>query len=134
MLRYRFALVSVVALLTTVVTGCGGGASSDRVIDEAMASLEAKIPGRDRASVRICESVVDGSAQLNTVENALDFTMAALAELEGSDDPNGMKNALMQALVGYGDALVSSDPSVYEPAVLNIATVCTDIVSGEYGQ
>jgi hypothetical protein len=133
MIRLRLGIISM-ALLPLILTGCSTGTSSDDVLDEAMASLEAKIPTTARASVRVCESVYDGSADLSTQGAALQTTISMITELETSDDPNGMKSALIQALLDYGDALVAEDPSEFETAALNVADVCTDIVSGEYGQ
>jgi len=133
MIQLRLGIISI-ALLPLILTGCSTGTSTDDVLEEAIASLEAKIPTSARASVRVCESVVNGSADLSTQGAALLTTMSMITELEASDDPNGMKNALIQALLDYGDTLVASDQSGFEKVVLNLAQVCTDIVSGEYGQ
>jgi len=98
-----------------------------------IASLEEKIPTRDRASVRICESMVSGPA-MTSYTDALEFTSAAMQELTEADDPKGMFNALAFALIEFGDASAVADDAAYQTAAMNLANVCVDIVSGEYGK
>lgn len=119
-------LTSLLALSS--LTGCASGSSSDAALE----SVLAKIPTRERASVRVCERLA--ANRLDTFEQALEFVNSGLQELQSSNDPNGMKNALGMALVGAGDAIVTGDTAAYQNAAYNLATVCTDIVSGEYGK
>ncbi len=122
-------LISLTLLMMVSLAGCSASNSADASMEEAIASMEEKIPTRDRASVRICEVLYSGPP-LGSYDDALTFVTDSLSELDGSEDPNGMKIALSQALIGLGDASVMADQS----AGMNLATVCTDIVSGEYGK
>ena len=45
-----------------------------------------------------------------------------------------MRNSLSQDLLDFGDAALVGDPDAYKSAGFYLATVCTDIVSGEYGK
>lgn len=129
----RVTWVSVAGLLTLgSVAGCSSAPSGSSEMDAAIASMEAKVPTRERASVRVCETLLD--IQISTPEDALTYVTEGLKELDASSDPNGMKTALIQALVGIGDATVAGDAGAYQDAALNLANVCTDIVSGEYGK
>lgn len=134
-MKARRHLAFVAAVLAATVSGCANGSSAtgDPDLDEIMASLEETIPGRDRASVRVCESLLDPANRIESFTDVLAFATEGLQELEGSDDPRGMKSALQAALIEVGDAAVVGDPVDYEQAVMGLATVCTDIVSGEYG-
>lgn len=123
-----------VALLILTVSGCSTVSSEDALLADAMASIEAKIPTRERASVRVCESLSDPTTRITTFEDALNFATKSLRELQASDDPNGMRTSLMRAMIGLGDASAAGDASTYQSAVINLATVCTDVVSGEYGK
>lgn len=117
------------------LTGCLVEQSPSSLPPEAEAildNLEERIPTRDRASVRICEELI--VSELRNEADALDFVTWGLQELNSSDDPRGMFIALGEALVGLGDALVLQDQTSYSDAAINLATTCTDIVSGEYGQ
>ena len=131
--RLRYAIGSMI-VLPLLLGACSSSSSSGAMVDVALASLEAKIPTRERASVRICESMVDGSAGISSAADALQFAMSSLTELDASDDPNGMKNALTDALIAYGDAVAAEDSAAIQDAGMGLATVCTDIVSGEYGK
>lgn len=131
--RVVIAFTSGIMILGSA-TACGGGNAIDASVDEIMASVEAKIPTRDRASVRVCEFLIQPGNDLSTLEAALTFVTSSLKELESSDDPNGMKTALIGALIGMGDAATVGDETSYRNAAMNLATVCTDIVSGEYGK
>ena len=125
--------IVVLVPLALLASGCASG-SGDPVLDEAIASIEAKVPGRDRASVRICEEMITPGGRIESFAEAIDFAGRALKELNDSNDPNGMKNALAGALIGLGDAALLQDAEAYESAAVNFAYVCTDIVSGEYGK
>lgn len=132
----RIAVGAAAALVMLLTSGCSAAGSADGIedFDGVMASLEAKIPTRERASVRVCETLAAPDGQLTSVEAALTFVTESLTELQGSDDPNGMRNSLSQALLDFGDAALVGDPDAYASAGFNLATVCTDIVSGEYGK
>lgn len=126
------ALCGLLACLG-ILAACSSGDPYEAEMESALASLEAKIPTRERASVRICESLFSGPG-MNSYSDALQFATDAMEELTNSDDPKGMFNALGQALVELGDASMLGDAASYEDAAVNLATVCTDIVSGEYGK
>ena len=92
----RIAVGAAAALVMLLASGCSTAGSPDGVedVDDVMASLEAKIPTRERASVRVCETLAAPDGQLTSVEAALTFVTESLTELQGSDDPNGMRNSL----------------------------------------
>ena len=120
-------------LLLSPLAACSSGDPYEAEMESAIASLEEKIPTRDRASVRICESMVSGPA-MTSYTDALKFTTVAMQELTEADDPKGMFNALAFALIEFGDASAAADDAAYQAAGMNLASVCTDIVSGEYGK
>jgi hypothetical protein len=120
-------------LLLSPLVACSSGDPYEAEMESAIASLEEKIPTRDRASVRICESMVSGPA-MTSYTDALEFTSAAMQELTEADDPKGMFNALAFALIEFGDASAVADDAAYQTAAMNLANVCVDIVSGEYGK
>lgn len=130
------ALPALTALLALSQVGCVADTSAmgDPTLEEMIESLEERVPGRDRASVRVCEAMLDPGNRLESLSDVLAFATEGLKELEGSDDPRGMKTALQEALIGLGDAAIEGNPGDYENAVMYFATVCTDIVSGEYGK
>lgn len=132
----RIAVGAGTALVMLLSSGCSTASSPEGLedFDGVMASLEAKIPTRERASVRVCEALAAPDGQLTSVEAALNFVTESLTELQGSEDPNGMRNSLELALIDFGDAALVGDPDAYRSAGFNLATVCTDIVSGEYGK
>lgn len=129
--KILFAALAVSAVL--VAAGCGG-TTGDPVLDEAIASMEAKVPGRDRASVRICEALIAPEGRIDSFADAVAFAGSALEELSNSDDPTGMRNALAGAIIGMGDAALLQDQEAYQAAAVDLAVVCTDVVSGEYGK
>ena len=133
----RLQLLVAACVAAMSLAACGGSDSSnsaavDAEVDAFMEELEERIPTRERASVRVCEELI--VTELATQEDALAFVTWGLDELESSDDPRGMFVALSQALIAAGDALVLGDAQAYQDAAMNVATTCTDIVSGEYGQ
>ena len=134
----RMWFLIAVCVTATSLVACGGGSDSsssaavDAEVDAFMEELEERIPTRERASVRVCEELI--VTELTTQEDALAFVTWGLAELESSDDPRGMFVALSEALISAGDALVLGDAQAYQDAAMDLATTCTDIVSGEYGK
>lgn len=128
------SILAIFLTLWLATSGCGSNSSSDFDLEDSLASLEAKIPGRDRASVRVCEELFNLPAPLSTTEEVLAFITWGMQEIESSDDPAGMRKAMLDALVRSGDAVILADGPGYESAAMNFATVCTDIVSGEYGK
>jgi len=124
----RYALMTAPLLL---LAACSSG---DPTFDDAMASLEAKVPTQERASVRVCEALVAPDGQMTSFAEVVAFVTSGLEDVSSSDDPNGMKSALSQALISVGDAAVLEDAAAYEPAVMTLGTVCMDILSGEYGK
>jgi hypothetical protein len=127
----------VISLLTTTtlfgVAGCSTS-SDDSAFEETLAAIQDEIPGRERASVRVCEELFNMPKPMSTSEEVLAYVTWGLQEIDNSNDPRGMRNALLTALVNSGDAVMLGDPAAYQSAAINVATVCTDIVSGEYGK
>lgn len=132
-MKLNYAGIAGTLLLLSPLAACASSDPYDGDMESAIASLQEKIPTRDRASVRICESLVSGPGIKSYVE-ALAFTTDAMEELTNSDDPKGMFNALAFALIDLGDASMAGNSNLYQDAVFNLANVCTDIVSGEYGK
>lgn len=132
-MKLNWLMVLGSLLLLSPLVACSSGDPYEAEMESAIASLEEKIPTRDRASVRICESMVSGPA-MTSYTDALEFTSAAMQELTEADDPKGMFNALAFALIEFGDASAVADDAAYQTAAMNLANVCVDIVSGEYGK
>ncbi len=130
-MRRQFLLLASMLLL---VTSCSIEAG-ETSLDQAIASVRAKVPGLDRASVRLCEELMMSPDRwAKSYGDVIDFADRAMKELDDSDDPNGMKNALFVAIFDVGVVAVVEDEQAYVSAIMNLATVCTDIVSGEYGK
>ncbi len=132
-MRNQFALTFLSLVASVGIVGCTT-TTSDSTFEDTLASIQEEIPGRDRASVRVCEELFSMSEPMSTAEDVLAFVTWGLQEIESSSDPRGMRNALLSALVGSGDAVILGDPTTYQSAAIEVATVCTDIVSGEYGK
>jgi len=116
------------------LAACSNSNSYDDAINEMLASVEEKIPTRDRLSVRICEEMFNRTQAIQSFEEAMQLATNYGQALAESDDPNGMRNALIEAWLAVGDASFLADEAAYNAAGMNLATVCTDIVSGEYGK
>lgn len=132
-MKLKYATVASTLLLLSTLVACASSDPYEADMESAIASLQEKIPTRDRASVRICESLVSGPG-IESYAEALAFTTDAMDELTNSADPKGMFNALALALIDLGDASMAGNSNLYQDAVFNLANVCTDIVSGEYGK
>ncbi len=106
-------LTFAVGLTTVALAACGDGSSSsgstgvDPDVATYIEELEAKIPTRERASVRVCEELI--MTRLENQEDVLAFVTWGLKELETSEDPRGMFIALSEALIAAGDALMVGD-------------------------
>ena len=132
-MKLRLLAFSGLIVFVGPLAACSSSDPDEFDVESAMASVQAKVPTRERASVRICETLYSGSG-ISSSNEALQFATTALAELTDSDDPKGMFNALSVALVNFGDATLVDDVASYQDAAFELASVCTDIVSGEYGK
>jgi hypothetical protein len=132
-MKLRLLAFSGLIVVLGPLAACSSSDPYQAEMESDIASVEAKVPTRERASVRICETLYSGPGASSYTE-ALQFATDAMAELTDSDDPKGMFNALAVALVNFGDASLVADEASFQDAAFELASVCTDILSGEYGK
>ena len=137
MKRGAFPIGIVIVSLAFSLSGCGGStvtSTGDPSLDRAMASLAAKVPDRSRASVRVCESLVNLDTANFTQQDMMKWFSDSKDELLAGDDPVEMTRELVPALDAAMRALAAGDAQSYKDAGMRVATECTAVVSGERGK